>query len=260
MIHTDIWAEASGDKIFVRIWNAAPDYKTNPPIIMLHDSLGCVELWRDFPAKIAALTNRPVIAYDRLGFGKSDSRHDQIKPDFIAQEIHTFEALLTRLSINTFYLLGHSVGGPIGITLAAHYWENTVGLIAISPTPIFIEDRTLNGITEAEIFFSNPEKLQKLAQYHGDKTEWVFRAWVDTWKSDAFANWTMDEYIRNIQCPALIIHGDNDEFASLEHPVRIQSLSPSFTDVIVLKKCAHYPHRENPDIVLGHIQKFLYKK
>ncbi|WP_144639236.1 alpha/beta fold hydrolase [Bordetella genomosp. 13] len=241
--------------LFVRRWSPGADgFGAEPPIVLLHDSLGCVELWRDFPAHLAAATGRDVIAYDRLGFGRSDPHPGTLPPlHFIRNEADEgFRSVREALALERFVLFGHSVGGGMAVACAARYPSACAGLISES-AQMYAEDRTLNGIREAKQAFSDPVQVQRLAKYHGDKAEWVLHAWIDSWLAPEFASWSLDEELGQVRSPVLSLHGDTDEYGSVDHPARIASLAPGDVTVHILPACGHVPHREQEDVVLEHI-------
>lgn len=242
--------------LFVRRWTPGEDgFGTLPPIVMLHDSLGCVELWRDFPAHLAAATGRDVIAYDRLGFGRSDPNPGTLSPlHFIQAEADEgFRSVREALALERFVLFGHSVGGGMSVACAARYPSACAGLICES-AQMYAEDRTLNGIRDARQAFADPVQLQRLAKYHGEKAEWVLHAWIDSWLAPEFASWNLDAELRQVRSPILSLHGDTDEYGSTTHPERIARLAPADTTVHILPSCGHVPHREQEDVVLGYVR------
>lgn len=227
------------------------------PIILLHDSLGSVALWRDFPEKLAQTTQRSVIAYDRLGFGQSSPHPDQLQPDFVLTEAtNAFAAVLDYFQLQQFVVFGHSVGGGMAVGCAAAYPERCEGLI-IESAQAFNETQTLEGIRLAQKSFQEPAQWQRLEKYHADQTAWVLSAWIDTWLSDAFADWHLDASAQQVQAPSLILHGEYDEYGSLAHPQRFaQHIQHS--QVKILAGCHHVPHREQTAEVLQHIQAFCH--
>ncbi|KWF91106.1 alpha/beta hydrolase [Burkholderia cepacia] len=234
---------------------AAP--KPAAPIVLLHDSLGCVDLWRDFPAQLASVTQRDVIAYDRLGFGRSDRHPGKLGTTFVRDEAdHAFAALLDQLDVDAFVALGHSVGGGMAVGCAAAYPARCRALVTIA-AQAFVEDRTLAGIRDAGQQFDEPGQLDRLARYHGDKAEWVLRAWVDTWLSPAFRHWSLDDELPRVQCATLAIHGEDDEYGSDVHPKRIAARVAGPSSYLLLGRCGHMPHRERTDDVLAAIATFL---
>ncbi|HYE75373.1 MAG TPA: alpha/beta hydrolase [Blastocatellia bacterium] len=250
------YIDVPGGKIFVRAW-VPEDVKTLAPVILLHDSLGCVELWRDFPEALARCLNTPVIAYDRLGFGLSTARIEPPSFDFIKEESEVFfPTVLRALSVTDFSLFGHSVGGAMALMIASLLGHRCKAVIT-EAAQAFVEDRTVAGIEAAKVQFRLPEQFNKLKKWHGEKAQWVLNAWTDIWLSPAFASWSLDSNLGNVHCPVLAIHGDVDEYGSIEFPRRIVSGVKGPAESVILKECGHVPHREHKDEVLQHVFKFM---
>ncbi len=242
--------------LFARRWSPA-GAKGLPTLILFHDSLGSVELWRNFPERLALATGLPVVAYDRLGFGRSDAHPATLAFDFMREEARTsLPALRTALAIDRFVAFGHSVGGSMAVASAAAWPDACEGVITES-AQAFVEDRTLSGIREAQAAFSDPAQVARLARYHGDKARWVLDAWIDTWLAPEFAGWTMDADLERLQCPVLTIHSDLDEYGSLAQPRRIIDRAGAGGTGLILQSCGHAPHREQIDQVLKAIEAFL---
>lgn len=251
----DSFVEVPGGSVFVRGWSAGRD--RGPPIILLHDSLGSVEQWRDFPAALAATTDRPVIAYDRLGFGRSTHRAQRPSVDFVSDEAVTFFPPIQRaLGAARFALFGHSVGGAMALVIAATQRESCEGVVT-EAAQAFVESRTLAGIRSAEVEFRDPEQFKKLARWHGDKARWVLDAWTAVWLSPEFQSWDIDRYLSEVRCPVLAIHGERDEFGSVEFPRRITSRVKGPAELALLADCGHVPHRERTREVLSLAASFL---
>lgn len=173
------------------------------PIVLFHDSLGCVALWRDFPERLARASGREVVAYDRLGFGRSDAHPGRLRMDFIHDEARVgFHCLREQLDIGDFVAFGHSVGGGMAVACAAAHADGCRALITES-AQTFVEDRTLAGIRAAKESFVQPGQLERLQRYHGDKAAWALSAWIDTWLAPDFADWTLDDELRHVRCPVL---------------------------------------------------------
>jgi len=243
-------------EIYAKAWWVG-DAGVQPPIILLHDSLGCVDLWRDFPQTLAQASGRSVIAYDRLGFGQSSPKTHALPPDFVLTEAQGgFAQLLTQLALDDFIVLGHSVGGGMGIAIAAAYPECCRALVTIS-AQAFVEERTRAGIRAAARAFAEPGQMQRLEKYHGDKARWVLDAWVNTWLSPAFADWNLDRPLARVVCPILAIHGQDDEYGSVAHPQRIAARAGAAVTLECIPACGHLPHREQTAVTLKAITHFL---
>lgn len=257
----DVWVEHPRGRIFARVWTpeggaraVAPDR----PIVLFHDSLGSVELWRDFPAGLSAATGRRVIAYDRLGFGRSDPRADSLDPaTFIADEAPSFfPALREQLGVRRFVAFGHSVGGGMAVHCAAEFPADCEALITES-AQVFPEDRTLDAIRVAKEQFKDDSQVGRLRKYHGDKARWVLDAWTDSWLHPEFAAWSLTPVLPRVTCPVLAIHGIHDEYGTTRHPELIGRLSGGPARVEIIPDTHHVPHRERPDLILALVSGFL---
>ena len=251
------WIDTPHGQLFAQSWSPAEECAA--PIVLLHDSLGCVALWRDFPMRLAQASGRRVIAYDRLGFGRSSAYPGLLPASFVQDEaLGSFQELCQKLKLNQFVVLGHSVGGGMAVGCAAVHQEACQGLITES-AQAFVDAATLDGIRAAERQFAEPGQLERLQKYHGDKADWVLRAWIDTWLSDAFSQWNLDEQLSHVRCPLLSLHGDRDEYGSPLHPERITAQASGPASLQILADCGHVPHREYPDTVLAAVCTFLAK-
>lgn len=251
----DAFIQFGDYRLFTRSWTpSAPDADRLAPILLFHDSLGCVELWRSFPEKLARATGRRVVAYDRLGFGRSDPHPGALGLDFVADEAQSVVPLLCdQFGIGDFIACGHSVGGCMAIETAARWPARCRALVTIA-AQTFIEDRTLAGIRLAQRDFKDPDNLARLARYHGDKTPWVLDAWIGTWLSPAFADWTLDQPLARVRCPVLAVHGELDEYGSLLHPSRI---AEGRGQTLILPGIGHVPHREAEGVLVAAIAGLL---
>lgn len=253
---TDKLVTVAGGEIAARIWTPTRS-RHSAPLVMLHDSLGSIEQWRELPRLFAFRLERPVIAYDRLGFGQSSPRVALPSPHFVEEEatVH-FPALQHQLGIDKFALFGHSVGGGMSLAIAANHPSSCCAVISES-AQAFVEDRTANGIRAAERAFATPGTFQKLAKWHGDKARWVLDAWTKVWLSDEFKTWSVESFLARITCPVLTIHGDQDEYGSVAFPERILAGVQGPSEMQILKGCGHVPHRERQEEVVAMVVSFL---
>jgi len=241
--------------LFAKTWTPeVMDAGRLTPILLFHDSLGCVELWRSFPKALAAATGRRVIAYDRLGFGRSDPYPGRLPFDFIRREAqHVVVRLCDHLDVESFIACGHSVGGGMAIETAAHFPARCRALVTIA-AQAFLEDKTLEGIRVAQREFQDPANLARLAKYHGDKAQWAVDAWTKTWLSPEFTEWTLAEPLAAVRCPVLAVHGERDEYGSSEHPKRIAAGRGT---AHILPETGHVPHKEQERLLTQLICQFL---
>lgn len=253
----DGYVDGPDGRRFVRTWSPATPSDA-APIVLLHDSLGCVALWRQFPAALCARTQRRVIAYDRLGFGRSAPYPGPLPLDFIATEAADgFAALRREFGLDRFVLFGHSVGGGIAVNIAARYGEACTALITES-AQAFVEDRTAQGIRDARALFADPAQRARLHRYHDDKAEWVLDAWITSWLHPDFAAWSLAPALPQLSSPVLAIHGENDEYGSPRHPEMIARLAGGPARAVILSETGHVPHREREADVLTLVADFLH--
>lgn len=249
------WIPTPAGRLFAARWQ--PVDATGAPIVLFHDSLGSVAQWRRFPALLAAATGREVIAYDRLGYGRSDRHSGRLELDFIDDEARTgFRQLREALGIGPFIAFGHSIGGGMAVACAAAWPGDCEAVVSLS-AQAFTEDLTLQGVARVSAQFRPPEQLARLAKYHGDKAGWVLDAWADTWLDPGFADWTLDDDLRRVRCPLLALHGTLDEYGSARHPRRITALPQGPTTMRMLPGVAHFPHKERPELVLELVSGWL---
>lgn len=266
-ITRDTWIETPRGRLFARTWtpprrsdalgpvDAPPGGRA--PIVLFHDSLGCVELWRRVPERLCLETGRTVVAYDRLGFGKSDRRPDRLAHTFIREEAEDwFPRVRDALGLDEFVAAGHSVGGVMAAHCAAALPAACRALVTES-AQAFVEDRTLQGLREARRSFQEPGMLERLERYHGGKARWVLDAWLETWLDPDFGDWTIAPALQAVSCPALVIHGDRDEYGSVEHPRRIAGAIASGARTEILPGCGHVPHREREPAFISLVAGFL---
>jgi pimeloyl-ACP methyl ester carboxylesterase len=245
-----------GGDVYVRTWMPRLP-AAEIPVVLLHDSLGCVEMWRSFPAALAERLNRPVIAYDRLGFGRSSARTALPSLRFINEEAEIFlPAILEALGQNKAIAFGHSVGGCMAVAWAGRHPAVCPGVITES-AQAFVEEQTREGIRRSVADFDDPATLAKLARYHGAKAPWLLRAWRDIWLSPEFADWSLESDLRKVRCPLLAIHGDRDEFGSSRFPEAICEFAGARSEKLIIPDCGHVPHREQQDVVLQAMARFL---
>jgi pimeloyl-ACP methyl ester carboxylesterase len=205
---------------------------------------------------LAARLQCPVVAYDRLGFGRSSPLHELPSHDFIREEAEAvLPAVLRELGIVRFALFGHSVGGGMSLTAAARAGDACRAVVTES-AQAFVEERTVAGIERAKLAFQQPEQFARLERWHGPKARWVLDAWTETWLSSAFAGWSLTGILPQVKCPVLVIHGDQDEYGSVRFPEFIRDHVAGPVEMHLLPGRGHVPHRECPDVVTDLVARF----
>lgn len=246
--------QLSLDKIAIK---KIGNYSNKPTIIFLHDSLGCIELWRDFPQQLSDATQCNVLIYDRQGYGKScafinskrDNNYLEIEADILNELLHFW-------NIEKAILFGHSDGGSIALLTAAKYPKKILGIIT-EGAHVFVEDITLKGINEAKELYETTDLKSKLEKYHDENTEAMFWAWAETWTTDEFKSWNMEKFLPMIQCKALIIQGEDDEYGSLKQVESIVNNTNGNSKKTIIPNVKHTPHKETPEFVLEKSVEFI---
>jgi pimeloyl-ACP methyl ester carboxylesterase len=245
-----------GGEVYVRTWTPT-EPADQIPVVLLHDSLGCVAIWRDFPGRLAQKLQRRVIAYDRLGYGRSSARTEPPSVRFIAEEAQIFlPAITAALGITQVIPFGHSVGGCMAIVWAGLPGATCTAVISES-AQAFVEEQTRDGVVRAKEEFLQPAMMSRLEVYHGTKASWVLRAWTEIWLSPQFGSWSLEKELPKVRCPLLAIHGDRDEYGSVRFPEMICELAGGPAQQLIIPDCGHVPHREKSDVVLEAVARFL---
>lgn len=224
------------------------------PFLLLHEGLGSVSIWRDFPSRLAQASGRPVVAWSRQGHGQSDRLTQARDMAYLDREAATIPAVMDALGLTTAHFLGHSDGASIALLTAAAYPARVASLIVEAPH-VFVEDITLQGIRAAKKAFAETDLPAKLARHHADPAH-TFDAWCDTWLDPAFARWNIEHRLPLINAPALLIQGEDDEYGSMEQLRRIAQQLGGPLETLALASCGHVPHRERIDTVLTTIVRF----
>jgi pimeloyl-ACP methyl ester carboxylesterase len=228
------------------------------PIIFLHEGLGSVAMWRDWPATVCAATGRAGIVYSRQGYGESDPVPDvrgegRLRPDYMHREAReVLPALLAALGIERPVLLGHSDGGSIALLHAADF---PVTACVVMAPHVIVEDVSVNSIAQARLAYEAGGLRERLRRYHAD-VDCAFWQWNDIWLDPAFRAFDIRAECRRIEAPILAMQGVDDPYGSLR---QIDEISPTrgHFERAVFAQCGHSPHRDQPDASRQHIARFL---
>jgi len=243
-----------GKNLFVKFNNS---FENRSTIVFLHDSLGSVQLWRDFPEKLAEATQCNVLIYDRLGYGKSFpmATHER-ENNYMELEADVLNDLLSELNIKEVILFGHSDGGTIALITASKYPEK-IEAVVCEAGHIFVEDVTVKGVEEALQAYNTTNLPERLQKYHGDKVETIVKAWTEIWLSEKFRSWNIEYLLKNIIRPLLFIQGENDEYGTLDQVEKTVLQVTGITEKFIIPNIGHTPHKEAPEIVLQKSIEFI---
>jgi pimeloyl-ACP methyl ester carboxylesterase len=211
-------------------------------------------MWREFPEKLAATSGRQVIAWSRKGYGSSDDFYGPYSPDFMHREADAAANLMLELGIDRAHVFGHSDGGSIALLLAMKHPHLVASLVLEAPH-VFVEPMCLKAIKSLGQAAANDTLITRLGKYHRDAAA-VFKQWYTIWTDQQFASWNIEDNLGAVNCPTLLIQGENDEFGTFEQIDRIASQLTQSRQ-LRLPNCGHSPHRDQEDAVLAASAAFM---
>lgn len=228
-------------------------------MVFLHDSLGSVLLWRDFPERISMGTGREVYIYERQGHGRSSPLESHVRDSsYLEKEADLIPDILEKLLIKEAILYGHSDGASIAL-IAAGKFPGMIKALIVEAPHIFAEDITIEGVRNTVGRQKETRIIEKLKKYHGDKAETTFRAWGETWLKPEYHSWNILNILRQITSPVLVIQGEKDEYGTEKQMTGISDNAQGMVELKLLPKTGHNPHNEAPAIVSAIALEFLGK-
>ncbi|MCU6616514.1 alpha/beta hydrolase [Achromobacter sp. 77] len=239
----------------------APERKDAPLIVFLHEGLGSVSMWKDWPTQVCEAAGCRGLVYSRYGYGRSTARprEDAWTVDFMHREAHdVLPALLEVLGVNARrdkpVLFGHSDGGSIALLYAARYPDAVAGVIAAAPH-ILVEDVSVTSIAAARRAYLESDLRARLSRHHQD-VDSAFWGWNDIWLNPEFRAWNIEDDLSRIACPVLAIQGTGDEYGTLAQVHGIRRRAPQ-TELLEIPDCGHSPHRDQPATVIQAVARFV---
>jgi pimeloyl-ACP methyl ester carboxylesterase len=225
-----------------------------PTLVFLHEGLGSVSMWREFPAWAAAATDCPAVVYSRYGYGRSDVLEAPFAVDYMHREaLETLPQLLDKLGIERPLLVGHSDGASIALVYAGSR-AGPSGLVVLAPH-VFVEDISVKSIAEAKVAFETTDLPEKLARHHADVRK-SFYGWNDIWLHSDFRRWNIEAFLPGIRCPVLAIQGAEDEYGTMAQVEAIARQVAGPCEIVRLDACGHSPHRDRPGETLAAVSRF----
>jgi pimeloyl-ACP methyl ester carboxylesterase len=251
--------EWSGRPVRIEHQWLAPERTSAPLVVFLHEGLGSLSMWKDFPDQLCRAAGARGLVYSRPGYGRSTPRErgEAWGLDFMHRQAHeVLPALLDALCVQQpVWLFGHSDGGSIALLHAARFTERVAGAVLLAPH-ILVEDLSVASIAKARIAYESTDLRQRLAKHHDDPDS-AFWGWNDIWLHPPFKQWSIEREIGSIACPLLAIQGLDDEYGTLEQIRGIARRLPMKTRLLELPDCGHSPHRDKPQRVIEASVAFL---
>ncbi len=241
----------------------APERAAAPLIVFLHEGLGSLAMWRDFPQQLCDAAGCRGLVYSRPGYGRSTPRTagEAWAPDFMHRQAHEvlaalFDALGVDAATEPPWLLGHSDGGSIALLYAARFPAALRGLVVLAPH-VMVEDLSVASIADARAAYQTTDLRTRLARYHDDPDS-AFWGWNDIWLHPDFRSWSITAELGTIACPVLAVQGQDDQYGTMAQIREIARCVPG-TELLELPSCGHSPHRDQPQRLGAAVTDFIQR-
>lgn len=240
----------------IRLETRTIDGATDKPwLVFLHEGLGSVSLWREFPDRLAGRLELPALIYSRRGYGRSDALEGLRKPDFMHREaLDVLPALLAAHGIERCILVGHSDGASIALIYTARHPDNVAGAVLMAPH-VFVEDISRTSIARISETYATTDLRARLARHHAHVDD-AFLGWSRAWLDPCFQDWSLRTECARLTVPTLLVQGEDDEYGTLAQLDRIEAAAPTRPERLVLPRCGHSPHRDRENDVIAAIAAF----
>ena len=231
---------------------------TAPTLIFLHEGLGCVDMWRDFPERLSQSTGCPALIYSRQGYGRSDSCPLPRSLNYMHDEaLEILPQVITAENIKDYILIGHSDGGSIAVIHAGGEHRKKLRAIITMAPHVFCEEISVQSIRQARQDFLTGKLRLNLQKHHHDNTDCAFWGWNDIWLNPDFIHWNIEAYLPNITVPQLILQGNDDHYGTVAQVHAMTQKSAGPVTVHMLPNCGHAPYREQTPQSIRLIEDFL---
>ena len=229
---------------------------SEPSLVFLHEGLGSIRQWRDFPSLVAKATGCRVLLYNRYGYGNSDVLAEpRVSVRFMHDEaLVTLPQLLKALQVESPILVGHSDGASIALIHAGA--GHPVRRLALMAPHVFVEVMGVRSIEQVKRQFETTDLPQRLGRYHRDARR-TFHLWNDVWLDPEFRRWNIEEYLPRIKAPVLAMQGVNDEYGTMAQLEAIRAKVSGECELVTLENCGHSPHRDQPEQTLAALVRFV---
>ena len=235
-----------------------PDPERAPTLVLLHEGLGCVAMWKDFPARLAERTGYGVLVYSRPGYGRSDPVPLPRPLSYMHDEADALAAVLEQAGIGKTILVGHSDGASIATIYAGGRQDFRVRGLALMAPHFFVEEVSIASIAVAAAAYEQGDLRARLARYH-DNVDVAFWGWNRAWLDPRFRAWRIDDALAHVRVPMLIIQGKNDEYGTVAQLVLAETETYCPVETLLLDDCGHSPQVDWPEPTLAAIAAFAYR-
>jgi pimeloyl-ACP methyl ester carboxylesterase len=235
-----------------------------PLMVFLHEGLGSLAMWKDFPQQQALALGWRGLVYSRPAYGRSTPKLPDARwrPDFMhrqAQEVLPQVLAALGEADRPVWLFGHSDGGSIALLHAAAFPARVAGLVVCAPH-LFVEALTVASIEDARAAYASTDLRAKLAKYHDDPDS-AFRGWNDIWLDPDFLAWTIEDEVATVRCPVLAVQGHDDQYGTMAQIERIAERLPAGrVELLKLDACGHSPHRDQPKALIDRVVDFVHRR
>lgn len=239
-------------------WHGPPPAEA-PTLVFLHEGLGCVAMWREFPAELAEATGLGALVVSRRGYGGSDPVPVPRPLSYMQHEgLVVLPQVLEAAGVRETIVVGHSDGGSIALVHAStpSSQPRVLGLVLVAPH-VFCEDLSVASITEVREAYEHGDLRERLRKYHGDNVDCAFWGWNRAWLDPGFRAWNIEAYLPQIRVPILVVQGDEDRYGTLAQVEAIERGCGGPVQRAIFPRCGHSPHREKPDETLTVMVTFV---
>jgi len=242
------------------VWHG-PAPNEAPTLVFLHEGLGCVAMWGDFPEEVADATGCGALVYSRAGYGGSDPVVLPRSVHFMSEEgLITLPSVLEELGIQDSILVGHSDGGSIALVHGSTEGDKRVRGIILEAPHVFVEQISIDSIAAAAEKYRSGNLKSALERYHGSNVDCAFWGWNRVWLDPEFRSWNIEEYLPKIRVPVLVIQGENDQYGTIRQVEAIERGYSGTVERLILEDCGHSPHRDQRDRTIEVITSFVQEK
>lgn len=233
---------------------------SQPVMVFVHEGLGCIGKWKDFPETLSNRVSLPAFVYERYGYGHSEPLKEPRQPDYIQREaLQVLPEILEKTGIhNRLILVGHSDGGSIALMYASKFPHNVISLILEAPH-VMVEKMSMDGLKAAVWAYEHGDLRERLEKYHGENTDSMFRGWANLWMDERSRTWNIESFLPGIISPVLFIQGEEDEYGSVKQLYAIKKGTSGPVEDFIIPGCGHIPHQQAEEKVLKRMKEFIQR-